>query len=262
MPGPAPTDLANPRHVLVTGASSGLGAALARAYAAPGVRLSLAGRDAARLGAVAEDCRRLGAEVAERVLDVTERPALEAWVAEADAARPLDLVIANAGVSAGTGSSGFESAEQTRRILATNVDGLVETVLPAIERMRARGRGQIALVSSVAGFRGFPSAPAYCASKAFVRVWGEALRGHLRRDGIAVSTICPGYVATPMTAVNKFPMPFLMSAEKAAAVIRRGLARDRGRIAFPRPTAFAAWLAGVLPPSWTDPLLTRLPEKD
>lgn len=254
-------DLANPRHLLITGASSGLGAALARVYAAPGVRLSLAGRDAGRLGSVAESCRAAGAEVEERALDVTDRRALEAWIAEADAARPLDLVIANAGVSAGTGSSGFESPEQTRRILATNVDGLVETVLPAIERMRARGRGQIALVSSVAGFRGFPGAPAYCASKAFVRVWGEALRGHLKRDGIAVSTICPGYVATPMTAVNKFPMPFLMGPDKAARIIRRGLARDRARIAFPWPTAFAAWLAGVLPPAWTDPILARLPEK-
>ncbi|MEX0759570.1 MAG: SDR family NAD(P)-dependent oxidoreductase, partial [Tistlia sp.] len=122
--------------------------------------------------------------------------------------------------------------------------------------------GQPGLVSSVAGYRGFPGAPAYCASKAFVKVWGEALRGQLQRDGIGVSTICPGYVATPMTAVNRFPMPFLMSPEKAARIIRRGLARDRARIAFPWPTAFGAWLAGTLPPAWTDPLLSRLPAKE
>ncbi len=252
---------ADPRHVLITGASSGLGAALARTYAAPGRRLSLSGRNAERLEAAAAACRDAGATVEARVLDVTDAEALAGWIARADDTEALDLVIANAGISAGTGKSGFESAEQTRRILATNIDGVVETVLPAVERMRGRGRGQLGLVASVAGYRGFPSAPAYCASKAFVKVWGEALRGQLARDGIGVSTICPGYVATPMTAVNEFPMPFLMSAEKAAAIIRRGLAKNRARIAFPGPTAFAAWLAASLPPAWVDPLLTRLPEK-
>lgn len=252
----------DPRHVLITGASSGLGAALARDYAEAGRRLALGGRDAERLAAVAEDCRNRGAEVLATALDVTDSAALHAWIAEAETHAPLDLVIANAGTSAGTGAAGFESAEQTRRILATNIDGLVETVMPAVERMRARRQGQLGLVSSVAGYRGFPGAPAYCASKAFVKVWGEALRGHLKREGIAVSTICPGYVATPMTAVNRFPMPFLMSPEKAARIIRRGLAANRARIAFPWPTAFGAWLAGALPPAWTDPLLSRLPAKE
>lgn len=252
----------DPRHVLITGASSGLGAALARDYAEAGRRLALGGRDAERLAAVAEDCRNRGAEVLATALDVTDSAALHAWIAEAETHAPLDLVIANAGTSAGTGAAGFESAEQTRRILATNIDGLVETVMPAVERMRARRQGQLGLVSSVAGYRGFPGAPAYCASKAFVKVWGEALRGHLKREGIAVSTICPGYVATPMTAVNRFPMPFLMSPEKAARIIRRGLAANRARIAFPWPTAFGAWLAGTLPPAWTDPLLSRLPAKE
>lgn len=252
----------DPRHVLITGASSGLGAALARDYAEAGRRLALGGRDAERLAAVAEDCRNRGAEVLATALDVTDSAALHAWITEAETHAPLDLVIANAGTSAGTGAAGFESAEQTRRILATNIDGLVETVMPAVERMRARRQGQLGLVSSVAGYRGFPGAPAYCASKAFVKVWGEALRGHLKREGIAVSTICPGYVATPMTAVNRFPMPFLMSPEKAARIIRRGLAANRARIAFPWPTAFGAWLAGALPPAWTDPLLSRLPAKE
>lgn len=252
---------ADPRHVLITGASSGLGSALARAYAQPGVLLSLGGRNAERLETVATACRTAGAEVVATPLDLADCAALHRWLAGADECQPLDLVIANAGVSAGTGRDGLESAEQTRHILATNIDGVVETVLPAIERMRARRHGQLALMASLAGYRGFPGAPAYCASKAFVKVWGEALRGHLKADGIGVSTICPGYVATPMTAVNAFPMPFLMSAERAARIIRRGLARDRARIAFPWPTAFGAWLAGTLPPAWTDPLLVRLPEK-
>lgn len=160
------------KSVLVTGASSGIGAALALEYAAPGVRLALCGRNAARLEEIAEGCRAKGAAVDARVLSVTDAGALAAWVAEADAAAPLDLVIANAGISAGTGD-GAETAEQTRAIFAVNVDGVLNTVLPAIAPMRARRCGQFAIIASVAGFRGLPSAPAYCASKAAVKAWGK-----------------------------------------------------------------------------------------
>lgn len=184
-----------------------------------------------------------------------------AWIAEADTAAPLDLVIANAGVSAGTGGGG-ETEAQARRIFDVNVGGVINTVMPAIERMRLRARGQIAIMASLAAFRGFPGAPAYCASKAAVRVWGEALRGHLRGAGIGVSVICPGYVKSPMTAVNAFPMPLLMEAERAARIIRHGLERDRARIAFPWRLYAAVRLLSVLPPGATDPLLRRLPEKN
>jgi short-subunit dehydrogenase len=254
-------DFRNPRHILITGASSGIGAALAQAYARPGIRLSLGGRDDERLAAVAEACRGAGSDVSVAILDVCDANAMAAWIAREDAAAPLDLAIANAGISAGTGGSG-EPAEQVRRILATNCEGVVNTVLPALDLMRARKRGQIAIVSSLAGFRGFPGAPAYCASKAMVRVWGESLRGHLAGEGIGVSVICPGYIDTPMTRVNRFPMPFLMTAERAAAICKRGLARNRPRIAFPAPTFFAVWLLALLSPRLTDPLLRRLPSKD
>jgi short-subunit dehydrogenase len=250
-----------PAHLSITGASSGIGAALAREYAAPGVRLSLAGRDRERLADVARDCLSKGAQVDTASLDVLDEAAMADWVRARDSAHPLDLVIANAGISAGTGGSGEEGPEQARRIQAVNVEGVMNTVFPAIELLRARGAGQIALMSSLASFRGFPGAPAYCASKAMVRVWGESLRGHLAPSGVSVSVICPGYVESPMTAVNTFPMPFLMSAEKAARIIRRGLARNRARIAFPFPTYLAAWLLGSLSPGLTDPLLRRLPEK-
>ncbi len=247
-------------HALITGASSGLGAALAQALAAPTVRLSLSGRDADRLDETARTCRAKGATVAIRRVDVTDAAAMAAWIAEAETAAPLTLVVANAGISAGTGD-GAEGPEQTRRIFAVNVDGVMNTVLPAIAPMRARRSGQIAIVSSVAGFRGFPSAPAYCASKAAVRAWGEGLRGWLAADGVRVSVVLPGFVDTPMTRVNRFPMPFLMTADKAAAIILRGLARDRGRIAFPWPTAFAAWLAGALPDALVGRLTRGLPGK-
>jgi short-subunit dehydrogenase len=249
-----------PRSILITGASSGIGAALARRYAAPGVALALTGRDAARLEDAAGACRAAGAEVREGLIDVIEREALAAWMAEVDAAAPLDLVVANAGVSAGTGGGGEDDA-QARRILGINVDGVVNTVLPAIACMRPRARGQIAIMSSLAAFRGFPGAPAYCASKAAVRIWGEALRGHLHGEGIGVSVICPGYIATPMTAVNDFSMPLLMDADRAARIIQRGLARDKARIAFPWPMYALVRLISALPPGLTDLLLRRLPEK-
>ena len=116
-------------------------------------------------------------------------------------------------------------------------------------------------MSSLASFRGFPGAPAYCASKAAARIWGEALRGDLWDSGIRVSVICPGYVASPMTARNQFHMPLLMDADRAARIIKRGLAQGRARIAFPWPLYFASWLLGLLPPLLTDGLLRRLPKK-
>jgi short-subunit dehydrogenase len=250
----------SPRSILITGASSGIGEALARAYAAPGVALALTGRDQARLAAVAAACRVLGAVVRAEALDVCARERLAVWIAEVDAAAPLDLVIANAGVSAGTGA-GVETAAQARRLLDTNVGGVVDTVLPAVELMRPRGHGQIAIMASLAAFRGFPGAPAYCAGKAAVKVWGEALRGELHEAGIGVSVVCPGYVKSRMTAGNSFHMPLLMEADRAARIIRRGLARNKARIAFPWRLYAAVWLISVLPQSLTDPLLRRLPRK-
>ena len=246
--------------ILITGASSGIGAALARLYAAEGVVLALGGRDAGRLAKVAVDCRAAGAVVSEAVVDVTDRAAMESWVVEADRLQPIDLLVANAGVSAGTGD-GEESAEQLRAVFSVNVDGAFNTVLPLLPAMRERRRGQIALMSSLASFRGFPGAPAYSASKAALRVWGEGLRGDLHRAGITVSVICPGFVASPMTSGNPYPMPMLMPAEQAARIIRRGLAKDRARIAFPLPMYAAAWLLGALPPALTDSWMRRLPKK-
>ena len=193
------------------------------------------------------------------------------WIAATEAERPIDLVIANAGISAGSGGRG-ERAEQVRKIMAINVDGVMNTVLPAIEAMRAREptrpdgaptskRGQIALMSSLAAFRGFPGAPAYCASKAAVRCYGEAMRGELHHLGIEVNVVLPGYVRSRITERNTFPMPMLMEAEPAARRIRRGLERNRARIAFPLPMYWLARLLAGLPLWMTDPLLRKLPKK-
>ena len=234
---------AEPAHVLITGASSGIGAALARAYAAPGVRLALFGRDEDRVLAVATDCRAKGALVACILVDVTDAEAMAEAVALVDDAHPIDLAIANAGVSGARLGQGAGVA----RLFAINVMGVVHTVEPLIARMTRRGRGQIALMSSLASFVARPGTEGYCASKAAVRVWGEGLRARLRPQGVTVSVICPGFVDTPLTRLNRFPMPMLMQAEPAAQLIKARLAANPGRIAFPAPLYWGARIAGLFP---------------
>lgn len=248
------------RSILITGASSGLGAALAESYAAPGAFLHLGARRGDLLAEVAARCRAKGAEVGLAAVDVTDSAAMAAWISGADAGRPLDLVIANAGISGGT-SGGGESAAQARAIFRVNLDGVLNTVLPVLPMMASRRAGQIGIMASLAGHRGFPGAPAYCGSKAAVKVWGEGLRGEMAGKGVGVSVIMPGFVTTPMTAVNDFPMPFLMPVDRAAAIIRKGLAANRGRIAFPWPMAIMAWAIGALSPALTDRLLRQAPKK-
>jgi short-subunit dehydrogenase len=122
-------------------------------------------------------------------------------------------------------------------------------------------RGQVAIMSSLAGFHGYPGAPAYVASKNAVRAWGESIRGELYGEGIRVSVICPGFVETPMTEGATFPQPFKIGSERAARIIVRGLARGRARIAFPWPTYFGAWLGIALPEWMVDPMIRRMPNK-
>lgn len=249
--------------ILITGASSGIGAALAVACAAPGRTLHLGGRDADRLNTVATVCRNAGAEAATATVDVTDARTMRDWIETSDARAPLDLVIANAGISGGTARTGSEPPDQVAAIFAVNVDGVVNTVTPALNRMRSRQEGgQIAIMSSLAGFRGFGGAPAYCASKAAIRVYGEGLRNAYATAGIRVSVVCPGFVRSPMTDANAFPMPFLMDAERAAGIILRGLAADRARIAFPWPMYAAAQLMQALPAALADRIGRALPAKE
>lgn len=252
--------MAEPKNILITGASSGLGEALALAYSMAGVTLFLSGRHAERLEAVARQTRQRGAKTETAVLDVTDEQAMKEWIERADDLAPLDLVIANAGVSAGTGK-GEESEAQAKEIFATNLYGVFYTIWPIVERMKKRGQGQIALMSSLAGFRGIPGAPSYAASKAAVRVYGEALRGELATHGVKVNVICPGFVKTRMTDVNDFPMPFLMSAERAAQIMKRGMASNKPRIAYPWQMAAVVGLLTALQLRWTDALFAKLPRK-
>ncbi len=250
-----------PKSVLITGASSGLGEALALSYAAPDMTLFLSGRDQARLDEVAGRCRTKGARVEVTLMDVADPAAMEQWVLQADTTCPIDLVIANAGVSAGTAGS-ENAADQTRRIFRINIDGVANTILPLIPRMQARRKGHIAIMSSLASFMGLAGAPAYSASKACVRTWGEGLRGWLAADNVTVSVICPGFVTTRMTAANDFPMPFVMDSAKAAKIMRAGLDKGKARIAYPTVFYLLIVMSAALPIRLRDWWNGRLPRKE
>jgi short-subunit dehydrogenase len=241
--------------IVITGASSGIGEALALDYAAPGIALALNGRDDSRLQAVANACRAKGATVDAQAIAVEDRTSLADWLLAFDDAHPVDLLIANAGISIDKDNSSLDDFSTIRTTMAVNFDGVLNTVEPLIGRLMQRRRGQIAVVSSLAGFIGLPYSASYNASKAAVRVWGESIRYVLKKDGVGVTVICPGFVTTRLTANAPFPMPFLMDTKKASSIIRRGLARNKARIAFPTPTKAAVWFGTILPGGWTARLM-------
>ncbi len=249
------------RSILITGASSGIGAAIAQHLARPSVHLWLSGRDFQRLEQVAAACRSLGAIATVKQLDVSDQSKMADWIAECDQQLPLDLVIANAGVSIGPKSDFIEDRKQLDDLLAINITGVLNTVYPALTIMKERKQGQIALVSSLAGYRGMPTAPAYSASKNFVKSWGEAIAPLAQKHGISVSVVCPGFVKSHITAKNRFPMPMLMNADKAASIIVTKLSKKKLIIAFPWPSRLTAWFLSALPSILASKVLSRLPQK-
>lgn len=238
----------SPRTILITGASSGIGRALALQFAAAGVTLALSGRDETRLEVVAVECRKRGANVGTRRLDVRNRAAVAEWIGDVDRATPVDLVIPNAGVMAGTApKAAIEAADAAYNLIEINVLGVLNAVQPLLAPMMERGHGQIAIVSSLAAFVPLPDSPSYCASKSAVLTYGLALRGLLADKGIGVSVICPGYVTTPMAARENVQKPQEMSAEEAAEIIVRGLAKNQAVIAFPRTLTLLTRFNALLP---------------
>ena len=239
--------------IVITGASSGIGEALALRLAAPGTTLHLVARRRERLEALGERLRAKGAPPRLHAADVRDPDALEK-VAQTvlDEGPPPDLLIANAGIRGEGDGNGREAMEE---IFGTNVLGVLNTVLPFLPAMRAARKGQIAVVGSLAGYRGLPGGGAYCASKAALMAWTDSLRLSLAPDGIALSLVNPGFVTTEMTRRNPYPMPFVMSADEAAARILRGIERKAPRIEFPGPMVMMVRLLAILPPSLSDRLL-------
>jgi short-subunit dehydrogenase len=249
----------DPRAILITGASGGIGGALARAYAGPGVLLALTGRSAERLEACAQACRAAGAMIESAALDIADAAALGAWIESIDRAHPLDLVIANAGITGGlAGTFEGETPDDVRRIMGVNFGGVCNTLHPVIPAMRRRGRGQLALMSSLAALRGLPYSPAYCASKAALKAYGEALRAWLRPEGIEVAVVLPGFVDTKLGRHVAGPKPLQMTAERAARIIRRRLSRNDSHIAFPLLLHWGLRIASTLPSALIDSILTSV----
>ncbi|WP_374484994.1 SDR family oxidoreductase [Zoogloea sp.] len=246
-------------RVFITGASSGIGAALARHYAASGASLGLVGR---RLDALTELVASLPGTHAVYRVDVAEPGAL------ADAATDFmarfgvpDVVIANAGVSVGTLTEEADDLSAFERVMRTNVLGMVATFQPFVTPLRGRGCGRLVGIASVAGIRGLPGAGAYSASKAAAIAYLESLRVELRGSGVKVVTIAPGYIDTPMTAINPYPMPFLLPADEAARRFARAIEAGVGYTVIPWRMGVVAKLLRLLPNPLFDRLFARAGRK-
>jgi short-subunit dehydrogenase len=238
-------------RVVITGASSGIGEALARHYASQGAILGLISR---RSVAVPSGIS--------YPLDVTDEAALTKAAKDFIARFGVpDLVIANAGISSGTSALEHEDVSKLRKMLEVNVAGLAATLAAFAPPMREAGRGTLAGIASVAGFRGLAGNGAYCASKSAAMTWLESLRAELYGSGVSVVCVCPGYIDTPMTRVNRFRMPFLLSADDAARRIARATAARRRLAVIPWQMAVVSRVLRVMPGGLYDRLFVRAPRK-
>ncbi len=237
-----------PRCIVITGASRGLGRAMALAYARPDVLLGLVARDAAALADVANACRQRGAEAAVLAADVTVPDALTAWLGNLDRTRPIDLLIANAGQFDGRRSDAdSERLENAIGLVRNNLEGAMRSIDAVLPIMRTRGRGHIAAISSLAAVFPLADAPSYSASKAGLAAYCEALRALVAPSDIHVTVVFPGHIATRQAEIHDGALPLLMSPDEAARRIVSGLTRRRARIWLPGTLATLARLGGLLP---------------
>lgn len=246
-------------NILITGASSGIGEALALYYAQHGAKnLFICGRNAERLSEVKSRCEKFGSKVYAEILNVSEREKVAAWVENCEKIAQLNIVFANAGVS-----TGEETPQNIFNTFDINVSGTINTVTPAVEIFKRRNdeNKTVVITASIAGYHGLPACPSYSASKACLKAYGEALRGALLPHKIKVCVVCPGFVKSRITDKNTCPMPFFMPADKAAEIIAERVEKNVGLIAFPWPMRLAVWGLSILPNCLSDFIYARLPHK-
>ncbi len=247
---------------LVTGASSGIGQALAWRYYQAGWRLALVARRGSAMQAWARERAVMPDRCAIYEADVADSDSIVAAAGICLARQGLpDVVIANAGISVGMDTADRGDLDLMARMFATNNIGLAATFHPFVAAMRRRGSGTLVGIASVAGIRGLPGHGAYCASKAAVISYCESLRGELRGSGVKVVTICPGYVDTPLTRENRYPMPFLISAEAFAESAFHAIEAGASYRVIPWQMAVAAKLLRLLPNALFDRAFARAPRK-
>lgn len=248
-----------PRRVIISGASGGLGLALAQHYLEHG---AVVGAIARRAGLLQSLAVQFPQQVYPYALDVRDAPAVQS------AARDFisrcgvpDLVIANAGVSVGTLTEHAEDMDAFQQVMDINVLGAVKTFQPFLRGMREAGRGSLVGIASVAGFRGLPGAGAYSASKAALVCYLESLRTELHGSGVRVVTICPGYINTPMTEINPYPMPFILEADEAARRVARVIEQGKAFAVVPWQMALVGQALKLLPNRLYDALFSKAPHK-
>ena len=247
------------RKIFITGASSGIGESMARFYASQGVQLGLVARRADFLHRLADE---LEPRPAVYPLDVRDAAALKRAAADfTDRFGDPDVVIANAGVSRGTLTEMADDLKIFQEVFDINVMGMVNTFHAFVEPMKQQKHGTLVGISSVAGFRGIPGGGAYSASKAAAIRYCESLRVELRSEGISVVTICPGYIKTPMTAVNKFKMPFLIDVDEAVVRFARAIDAKTSFTVIPWSMGIAARVLRVVPNWLYDRVFSRMPRK-
>ena len=247
------------RCVLITGATGAIGGALARAYAEPDTHLVLHGRQQEKLAALATTCRQQGALVTVSTINLTDDHALQSWLADVCAQQVPDIVIANAGKNTHPqGPDTLEPWAEVQALLDINLKTPIAMVQHLVPAMQRRGSGQLVLISSLAAWHGLPTTPSYSASKAGIKAYGEGLRGLLAPQGIGVTVVMPGYVTSPMCEAMPGPKPWEWPPERAAKVIKRGIAANRARISFPFPLNFGTWWLAVLPAGISQWLIKRL----
>ena len=251
-------------NIIISGASSGIGRMLAIDYAkkANVSCLFLFARNQERLLETVRLCRNVNNNVIIKhyCFDLNNKDEIKNTLNQILSSNKIDIVIANAGVSAGT-LGGGEDILQINTLINTNINGVIGLIYPVINQMKINKSGKVCLISSMASFVGLPSSPTYSATKSFVRIFGDAIRSELSSYNISVSVICPGYIKTPMTDVNKFKMPFLMSVEKASKIIINAIDKKKGFVCFPFIMYIILKIVDILPYKVKDVILSKLPKK-